>query len=58
VTPELGSALTGDRVEVQVAGKLAPGVHHGQLIVSAWRAEPIQIDVVVTVREKAPDAEP
>jgi len=58
VTPELGSALTGDRVEVQVAGKLAPGVHHGQLIVSACAQSRFKIDVVVTVREKAPDAEP
>jgi len=58
-TPEEGSALTGDRVAVEaLPSKLKPGVHHGQLIVSAWRAEPIQIDVVVTVLEKAPDAAP
>jgi hypothetical protein len=58
-TPEEGSAFTGDRLSVQaIPSKLKPGVHHGQLMVSAWRAEPIQIDIVVTVLEKAPDAAP
>jgi len=58
-TPEIGSALTGDRVAVEaIPSKLKPGVHHGELMVRAWRADPIQIEVVVTVLEKAPDAEP
>jgi len=58
-TPEEGSQLAGDRVTVQaVPGKLAPGVHRGTLTISAWRADPIQIEVVVTVLEKAPDAAP
>jgi len=58
-TPEEGSELKGDRVTVQaIPGKLAPGVHRGELIISAWRADPIQVEVIVTVLEKAPDAAP
>jgi hypothetical protein len=50
ITPEQGSALSGDRVLVQVNPKdLSPGVHHGTIIVSAWRASGVTIDVTVTL---------
>lgn len=60
-TPEANSALTGDPVTVTTLPlKLAPGVHHGTIIASAWRADPIRIDVTVTVRmpEPAPGPAP
>ncbi len=49
-TPEQGSAFTGDRATVTVLPlKLAPGIHHGRIIVSAWQADPVTIEVTVTV---------
>jgi hypothetical protein len=59
-TPEAGSALTGDRASVvSIPRKLAPGVHHGTVTVSAWRADPVTIEVTVTVdMPKAPPAVP
>jgi hypothetical protein len=56
-TPDEGSALTGDRATVvAIPKKLAPGVYHGTVIVSAWRADAIEIEVTVTVT--APPAAP
>jgi hypothetical protein len=53
-TPEQGSPLTGDRVTLgAIPRKLAPGVHHGTVIVSAWRADPLAIEVTVTVTAPA-----
>jgi hypothetical protein len=53
-TPEQGSALAGDRAMVMLdSGKLSPGVYHGTVIVSAWRADPISIEVTVTVPKPA-----
>jgi hypothetical protein len=58
-TPEASSAFTGDRAIVTAAPlKLAPGIHHGTIIVSAWRADPITIDVTVTVTMPKPPPEP
>jgi hypothetical protein len=49
-TPEAGSAFTGDRATVTAIPRmLAPGVHRGTLIVSARDADPIKIEVTVTV---------
>ena len=49
-TPEQGSALTGDRITVVATPKkLPPGIHHGTVIVSAWRADAVTIEVTVTV---------
>jgi hypothetical protein len=54
-TPEQGSALAGDRVTVTVVPKkLPPGIHHGTIIVSAWRADAIPIEVTITVTAPAP----
>ena len=60
-TPQPGSALTGDRATIAaIAMKLAPGIHHGRVIVSAWQADPIAIDVTVTVTmpKQAPEPPP
>jgi hypothetical protein len=57
-TPEPGSAFTGDRATVTaIPLKLAPGVHHGTLIVSARDADAIKIEVTVTVRMPKPAPE-
>jgi hypothetical protein len=54
-TPEQGSALEGDGVTVTVVPqKLPPGMHHGTIIVSAWRADAIPIEVTITVTAPAP----
>ena len=56
-TPEAGSGFTGDRATVTAnPPKLAPGVHHTTVIVSAWRADPITIEVTVTVTMPKPAA--
>jgi len=56
-TPEAGSGFTGDRATVTaIPLKLAPGVHHTTVIVSAWRADPITIEVTVTVTMPKPAA--
>jgi hypothetical protein len=53
------TVLTGDRAIVTAAPlRLAPGIHHGTIIVSAWRAEPITIEVTVNVAMPKPTAEP
>jgi hypothetical protein len=53
-TPEYGSALAGDRATVTVNPRvLPPGIFRGTITVSAWQADTITIDVVVTVREPA-----
>ena len=60
-TPQSGASLTGDRATVAaVPLKLAPGIHHTRVIVSAWRADPITIDVTVTVTtpNQAPEPPP
>jgi hypothetical protein len=55
--PEEGSALMGDRATViAIPKKLAPGVYHGTVIVSAWRADAIEIEVTIVVT--APPAAP
>jgi hypothetical protein len=59
VTPEASSAFAGDRAIVTaIPLKLAPGIHHGTIIVSAWRADPIMIEVTVTVIMPKPPPEP
>jgi hypothetical protein len=51
--------LTGSRAIVTAFPlKLAPGIHHGTIIVSAWRAEPVMIEVTVTVTMPKPPPEP
>jgi hypothetical protein len=56
-TSEAGSAFIGDRATVTaIPLKLAPGVHHTTVIVSAWRADPITIEVTVTVTMPKPAA--
>lgn len=58
-TPSADSALVGDRVTITALPlKLAPGVHHGTVIVSAWRADPITIDVIVNVAMPKPPPDP
>jgi hypothetical protein len=59
VTPEASSALTGDRAIVTaVPLKLAPGIHHGTMIVSAWRADPITIEITINVTMPKPPPDP
>jgi hypothetical protein len=59
VTPDASSASTGDRAIVTtVPLKLAPGIHHGTIIVSAWRADPIMIEVTVNVTMPKSPPEP
>lgn len=49
-TPQPGAALAGDRATVAaIPMKLAPGIHHSRVIVSAWQADSIAIDVTVIV---------
>ncbi len=49
------TAVTGDRaIATAIPLKLAPGIHHGTMIVSAWRADPITIEVTVTVTMPKP----
>jgi hypothetical protein len=51
-TPESGSALNGDGVIVSVVPRLLPpGIYRRTITVSAWQADAIAIEVVVTVRE-------
>lgn len=53
------TAETGDRAIVTaIPRQLAPGIHHGALIISAWRADPITIDVTVTVTMPKSPSEP
>lgn len=59
ITPEAGSAFLGDRATVTVIPtKLAPGIHHGRIILSAWRANPIAIEVTLTIIMPKPVPEP
>jgi hypothetical protein len=59
VTPEASSAFTGDRAIVTaIPLKLTPGIHHGTIIVSAWRADPVTIEVTVNVTMPKPPPEP
>jgi len=54
-TPEAGSSFIGDRATVTaIPLKLAPGVYHGRVIVSAWRANPTTIEVTVNVTMPKP----
>jgi hypothetical protein len=54
-TPQPGAIFAGDRATVAaIPMKLAPGVHHSRVIVSAWQADPIAIDVTVTVSMPKP----
>jgi hypothetical protein len=54
-TPEAGSSFIGDRATVTaIPLKLAPGVYHGRVIVSAWRANPATIEVTVNVTMPKP----
>ncbi len=56
-TPEQDSALTGDRATLEVVpGKLPPGVHHGTVTVSAWRADAITVELTITVEKPATPA--
>jgi hypothetical protein len=55
------TAFAGDRATVAaIPTKLAPGIHHSRVIVSAWQAEPIAIDITVTVAmpKQAPESPP
>jgi hypothetical protein len=55
------AAFGGDRATVAaIPMKLAPGIHHSRVIVSAWQAEPIAIDITVTVAmpKQAPEPPP
>jgi hypothetical protein len=58
---EGAAAFAGDRATVAaIPTKLAPGIHHSRVIVSAWQAEPIAIDITVTVNlpKQAPEPPP
>ncbi|MGD0297165.1 MAG: hypothetical protein ABSE86_08610 [Bryobacteraceae bacterium] len=54
-TPQEGSAFLGDRATLLInPRKLAPGIHHAKIFVSAWRADPVTVELTVTVTMPKP----